>query len=551
MKQTRKLMIALLAGSLLSTISTTSIFASEPTAAATAVKTAADALAEQPLPQVVQESLDKLYSLVPELKDFTIMNKHSENGLWVIFLSKNPNPDKTAEGEIASAIVMINGNTGALFNFNIHDPLWASDKNPAPFAAKEKAEVFLTSVIGEDQVKNYKMSDFVESGGMTSVDKNGNRASYSEAVVSFLRMVKGIALTNSGYRIGVNEAGHVVSFYNLNREQIDESKFPDAAKLITQEEAEKAYVASVNLKLVYDEAQPTAYTWNGPVGIHPVLKYMPLGLQPIDARTGQPVQAGMDFNERTKTVNVSPLGKVLVAKSAKEAAELLMNEFGVDVTGYKLEEEKHGMKEREATMYQWRKDDRGNAGYSVQTTSEGRVMQIGSIFGEEAESIKETVTKDEAQNIALEAAEKYLPTDVKQVQMSCFEQGAIPGWVDKNKLPTMPHFLFVTFTELNNGIPVSSRATSVEVDLTTGKVRNIFLRGGDVKASLPDSRNIVTKEQAAAAYLNKYPLTLQYMWPEFMGQKAPAPVLVYAPATRYNGEYIDALTGQVIEVGHE
>ncbi len=68
------------------------------------------------------------------------------------------------------------------------------------------------------------------------------------------------------------------------------------------------------------------------------------------------------------------------------------------------------------------------------------------------------------------------------------------------------------------------------------------------KVELPDSQNIVTKEQALATLIKyRTPLKLKYIWPWYMEQQAPAPLLVYSWDHSDGFGYVDAITGEYIK----
>ncbi|MED4729736.1 hypothetical protein P9597_16635 [Aneurinibacillus migulanus] len=100
------------------------------------------------------------------------------------------------------------------------------------------------------------------------------------------------------------------------------------------------------------------------------------------------------------------------------------------------------------------------------------------------------------------------------------------------------------FTKLHQGIPVRDHNYQVDIDKQTGKVVAFSLSASSEKAELPDSQNIVTKEQALSAFSNHKPLKLKYIWPSYIDQQAPAPLLVYAWDHLNEFGYVDALTGK-------
>ncbi|MEZ2737214.1 hypothetical protein ACBQ08_25395, partial [Aneurinibacillus aneurinilyticus] len=133
-----------------------------------------------------------------------------------------------------------------------------------------------------------------------------------------------------------------------------------------------------------------------------------------------------------------------------------------------------------------------------------------------------------------------------------FEEPEIPSWVDKSKLPEMtddPNGTYsFYFTKLHQGIPVQDHSYHVSIDKQTGKVVSFHLFTPSKKVELPDSQNIVTKEEALATLIkHRPPLELKYTWSWYMGQQAPAPLLVYTWDNSDGFGYVDALTGEYIK----
>ncbi|MDD4239090.1 MAG: hypothetical protein PHT62_11140 [Desulfotomaculaceae bacterium] len=112
-----------------------------------------------------------------------------------------------------------------------------------------------------------------------------------------------------------------------------------------------------------------------------------------------------------------------------------------------------------------------------------------------------------------------------------------------NSSPGIPHPEYnFTFTCMHQGILVSDRGYSVTVDGPTGGITAFYDRNSSSSVTLPDSKNVVTTEAAKAEFLKSHPLRLVYLWPEYFGQKAPKPFLVYMPDYGASMEYIDAFT---------
>ncbi|OPX87835.1 MAG: hypothetical protein A4E53_02333 [Pelotomaculum sp. PtaB.Bin104] len=148
--------------------------------------------------------------------------------------------------------------------------------------------------------------------------------------------------------------------------------------------------------------------------------------------------------------------------------------------------------------------------------------------------------------------QKYMEQGTVELEICVYstQEESIPDWVDRSKLEDClerpwPSFHF-TFTYTHQGIPVSDRLYVIAVDGLTGKVTAFHDGSISSPVVLPDSENIVTAEAAKAEFLKnqQLPLRLVYLWPEYFGQKAPKPLLVYMPEYSYGGKYIDALTGK-------
>lgn len=93
---------------------------------------------------------------------------------------------------------------------------------------------------------------------------------------------------------------------------------------------------------------------------------------------------------------------------------------------------------------------------------------------------------------------------------------------------------------------MADRSYSVSVDALTGKIVGFHDGNGSPAVILPDSKGIVSADTAKAEFLKHLPLHLTYIWPEYLNQKAPAPYMVYLPASRSGWEYIDAFTGKTV-----
>jgi len=297
----------------------------------------------------------------------------------------------------------------------------------------------------------------------------------------------------------------------------------------------------------------------------PVLMYTPSLLAPIDAVTGKLLDK---FKMQSPSrIILNGEGKKLVAGTPGEAASLLAGEAGIDMTGMNFERVEEqgehfdpGIKIKE---YYWRSEP--------QTGPDGRpdhskmrylhlsaLADTGQVVGfnlqdESGRGKKAVVSREAAQKTAVQFMQRYLDKGAAELEMHVYplHEESIPEWVDRSKLEgdgQRPEFHF-TFTRTHQGIPVLDRSYSVTVDGLTGRITAFYDGNSSSAVALPDSKNVVTAEAAKAEFLKSHPLRLVYLWPEYSGQKAPRPLLVYMPDYGVSwGGYIDAFTGKTVTV---
>ncbi|MDF9408367.1 DUF4901 domain-containing protein [Pelotomaculum isophthalicicum JI] len=536
-----------------------------------------DGAAKQPVVKTAlnesqRQALEKIYQIVPELKELSVKGVSDEgDSTWEVFLSDSAGD---AAPMHTFARLAFETDTGELIMFDIQNPDWASAELPASGLAKEKAADFARRVLG-DKMKDYQMNNQISYSGGGSQDDKGNKITWASANVQFERLINGIPFLNSGIRVGVDAAGHVTEYYtegyfkrndkdSIKDGEPDPAVFPDPALAVTKQAAEEVYADLLKMKLNYVERQPLRYLKPGEeeVETRPVLEYIPTTYAFIDAVTGKPLDESQE-QQSTSLISLAGEGKKLVAGTPEEAAALLAAETGIDISGMKLMREdemedhlKSGIKVKE---YSWRSEPQtGNKDVPDYNTMRyldlnmladtGQIIGF-SLYDESGRGKKATISRETAQETAIQFVQKYLEQGTAELEMCVYStQETIPNWVDMNKLKdngVRPAFHF-TFTYTHQGVPVSDRLYSVTVDGITGRVRAYYNGNSSSPVTLPDSKNIVTAEAAKAEFLKSLPLRLVYVWPEFFDQKAPKPLLVYMPDYSYGGQYIDALTGKTM-----
>lgn len=573
MKKAKKMAATVLAASML--------LASPVWAAGQTVLTAQEAVQEKggatvkvlpktELTEPQRQVLEKFYQVVPELKELSAMGiSNEEEGAWGIFLTSS-SLDAAPGIRNIHASLAFNTKTGELIRFDIQNPEWASEKLPSSELAKERALEFAGKVLG-DKIKDYQMSDHMGYGGGSSADDKGNKIVWTTANVLYSRLFNGVPLLNSGFQVAVDAAGHITEFHKEKDDNPDPAKFPDLSRAITKEAAEKAFAGLVEIKLMYNGHQPLKLSMYGKGSdeTRPVLMYYQSSLCPIDAETGKSLDDLM-YNpnlKQSQRITLVGEGKKAIAKTPEEGASLLAGEFGMDMTGLKFGsvnvQDMPLDSGRKVKNFSWHSEpQRGADGKPEDSTMHYAYLRTeadtGQVLGfgaqdDSGRGKQGTVSRDAAQKTAVQFLQRYLEPGAADLEMQVISsEEMVPAWVDKSKLKDQvqqpPQFSF-HFNGTYQGIPVSDRSYSVQVDALTGKVTGFSADGSaSTPVTLPDSGNVVTTDAAKAEFLKHHPLRLAYIWPEFFDQKGPTPHMVYLPANYSGWGYVDALTGKTVVV---
>ncbi|WP_406676871.1 YcdB/YcdC domain-containing protein [Neomoorella carbonis] len=524
--------------------------------------------AQKPVLTAAQkQALEKVYHAVPELKELSVQDVSDEGGkAWFVMLgNRTPGTEGGIQG--AYAYLTFDTATGELLSYNFQNPAWASEKVPSPALAREKAAAFARQILG-DKIKDYVQGDDMGFGGGGSADEKGNKIYWSEANVPYYRLVNGVPLmNNSGFRVGVDVFGHIINFYRQREEGIDQAKFPDPSRAVTREEAEKAFAGMLEMKLFYLEHQPFYGLFKPEKGeTGPALVYAPTSLAPIDALTGRPLAEFLPSLPPSQRITLQGEGRQLIARTPEEAAKLLIETFGLDLTGMQFhgasDVESFNDREIKQKSYTWSTiPQKGADGkpvlrqaryvHLITNASTGEVISY-NLQDESGRGQKATVSREAAQNTAVQFLQKYLPAGPAEMEMQVYPEveERIPAWVDKSKLKDQERPLPVisfTFNQVHQGVPVMDRAFSVRVDALSGKIVGFHNGINGAPVPLPDNRNVVPAETAKAEFLKQHPLKLVYIWPEYFDQKAPSPYLVYIPVPGPDFYYVDAFTGKTVQ----
>lgn len=512
-----------------------------------------------------QRVLEKYYQILPELKKLTLQfvgNSETDN-TWIVHFYQELPPGGSGI-YAASASLTFAANSDELCAFDMSIPEWATEKLPSQELAKQQAAQFIRGILG-DKADLYQMNEQLGYSGSSRGDSEGKEIRWGARSVSFDYLVNGIPFLNQELRVDVDAAGHITGYYRQKIDNLDTSVFPDPAKAISQQEATGIFNQMIQMKLNYIQCQPLQFGRRAePRETRPVLMYAPEFASSIDALSGEPVQEMGNLASQSERVRLIGTGKQLLARTKEEAAKILVEEFKMDMGTmefnhiYEYEYKDTFQGAAKYKDFSWRTANEPEDGNDIKYVNLHTVADSGEVLRlsvqDQSKAVKEErVSKELIRQRALQFIQRYLAAGSTEMDLVSYDFDTVPAWFDqkrKNKeelLEPVSHFWFYP---LYQGIPVSDGGYFVSVNNLTGEVVGYAKGGLDPSVRLSDKQGIVTAEVAKAEYLKTHPLYLTYFWPEWFGQRAPAPYLVYMPKPQRGVTYIDALTGQSVVIGY-
>ncbi|KON97542.1 hypothetical protein [Aneurinibacillus migulanus] len=157
MKRTLPLTALFLSSSLMLTPSVLAEEVESGTTQATSTQTVKATEALTPIPPAVQKTMDRLFTLQPELKKLNIITSREleYDQSFLVNLSDRPEEKTGNSKEYMSAYLRFDKKTGELLSFDIQATAWASEKMPSRQLAQDTAERFLTEWFGTEGRKQF------------------------------------------------------------------------------------------------------------------------------------------------------------------------------------------------------------------------------------------------------------------------------------------------------------------------------------------------------------------------------------------------------------
>ncbi|MZP31010.1 hypothetical protein GTO91_14930 [Heliobacterium undosum] len=348
------------------------------------------------------------------------------------------------------------------------------------------------------------------------------------------QLVNNIPLTSSYTVQYTVRNGSITESYSQPKP--DGSRFPKPDKILTPEEALKAYKAQYPLELYYYDDYD--FFRKSPARKH-FLGYFPWNFRSIDAKTGKPISYLDDILQQGRIVLTGSAQKTTV-KSPKEAEQILREKFNVDLKGltYVPDPPKGADTYNRKTRYIW-------------ATAPGLVDSVKPL--KSGERVVELAVFKDSQEIAEFNENRYNRIDgingsddeseVKK-RATDFAKWYFAG--EKEVFYAVyPHY--VQLVPVRNGAKLHDRTVYLNMDKYSGKTNGFFsdLTMTPAGDSMPECKNVLTREQAETLYFQNNPLTLIYIATRGGSNQDVTFTLGYRPETD-EGPIIDAVTGEVL-----
>ncbi|WP_141391459.1 hypothetical protein, partial [Aneurinibacillus migulanus] len=216
MKRTLPLTALFLSSSL---ILTPSVLAEEVESGATQAASTQTAEATEitealtPIPPAVQKTMNRLFTLQPELKKLNIITSRSLMNDQRFLVHLSDRAEKTGNSkEYMTAYLECDKTTGELLSFDIQATAWASEKSPSRQLVQDTAERFLTEWFGTEGRKQFGKPTTYGDNASATHKKDGTTVSWRKRSVEFPLLLNGIPIENRNVRLNVDSFGHITNY---------------------------------------------------------------------------------------------------------------------------------------------------------------------------------------------------------------------------------------------------------------------------------------------------------------------------------------------------
>ncbi|HOV80904.1 MAG TPA: S-layer homology domain-containing protein [Bacillota bacterium] len=490
-----------------------------------------------------------------------------ENSFWELRWYRNGEPG----GQLN---VSVNAETGEIWSMSRWVPLSPGQSyRGLPRYTREQAEAIAGAFAREMQPERFRQTSLQPGRDYVPLPaiKDRGQVEYS---YNYARLIDGVLYPENGITVTVNgDTGEILQFH-LRWD--DTRGFPPAAGRISQERAEQIFCEEAAPELCYFLPSARRYE-NVPVR----LVYRLPGQRSrvvIDALTGKLLSSEggylLQYDEFSggagamrkmmsdtvrapQEIKLSPdeelaveeAGNLLSRDEALEAAKKAVTvPQGFTLKSSRLERD-YQFKDKKTWYFNWQAGDGQNGGgldVSVDAAS-GELVSFYRYSGE-SEYLKTPEVKFSEEN-ARAIAEAF----VKKVQPGKWGQVAFgfsrtePGPVLDQTGETPPRSYSFNWDRVVKGVRFPQNGFELTVSSTTGEITGYRLNWWEL--DFPDPRGVISREAAAAGYLQKAPLKAAYLrlWSGFRKPPGEGGIRLVYYTGRQDFAGLDAFTGQPLD----
>lgn len=391
--------------------------------------------------------------------------------------------------------------------------------------------------------------------------------------INWVRQVQGVSFPQDGITVRVDNQTGLITSYVL---QWTEADFPDAAKAISAVEARQVWDKTEMLQLQYFRRNYGDPTAPKPVKLVYRLTHPSGGV--IDALTGKPVERldgvyrDEGLQEATKNVKADDsaveftpqeLEEVLQASKfiSQEKAEAAVRQWvnipaHLTLQGAQLNRDEWRAPGARTWNFNWQYTGQQElAEDAVHWVSASVDAEGGTLLSFSSDKV--WIGQDTAQSMQMsrEEAQKIAEDFLRKIQPKLFEQVKLAQDSSSDVRPLakaviLPPYQGFAYQRLVNNVVFPDNGMSVSVDLVTGDIQSYQLRWNPL--AFPSTNGIMDTEAIVNAYLQRQPLTLQYVQENIYGEKGITKEmrLVYKPVPfvgQQEETMVDARTGAALD----
>lgn len=206
MKRTLPLTALFLSSSLMFTPSVLAEETESGAAQTTSAQTVEATEALTPIPSAIQKTMDKLFTLQPELKKLNIITSISwkDAQRFIVHLSDRPEVEIGNSKEYTVVTLEFDEKTGELLSFNIQATAWASEKSPSRQLAQDTAERFLAQWFSTEDRQQFGKPIVHNSTGSAIHHEDDMATVWHDRLVDFPFIINGIPLDRGGVNLRVD-----------------------------------------------------------------------------------------------------------------------------------------------------------------------------------------------------------------------------------------------------------------------------------------------------------------------------------------------------------